>query len=340
MFKSINSLALLILTSLTLTACGPVTMTIGSSATDSQLAHTAVIQEPGAGQNKIAVIDISGMIINAASRGIFTRGENPVAVLYEKLQAAANDSSVKAVILRINSPGGTVTASDAMYREIMRFKKTTGKPVITMMMDIAASGGYYIACASDHIVAYPSTVTGSIGVIMQLVSMKNLMNTVGIDATAITSGPNKDIASPFKNLSPDQRQILQTMVNDFYATFKNIVKTARPNITLDQFATATDGRVFTGQQALKIGLVDQLGDLNDAFQTAKKKASLKKANLVIYHRKARNIRSPYQSGASTYPLAHNTTSAGTQINFAQFNLTNTFGQNTPFFMYLWQPLTK
>ena len=134
-------------------------------------------------------------------------------------------------------------------------------------------------------------------------------------------------------LSDEQRAILQAMVNDFYSTFKGLVRKARPGITEQNLVTATDGRIFTGKQALKIGLIDKLGDLHDALAAAKKASSIKRAKLVLYHRKAATIRSPYEAGASTNP-------AGVQVNLAQINLANTFGENTPMFMYLYQPLSK
>lgn len=329
-------IGLLIIITLSLTGCGPMQFTLGSSAADLELTETTVINDSGFSAGKIAIIDIQGVLYNSTPKGFFKAGENPLAGLHERLKRAANDSSVKAIILRLNTPGGTVTASDAMYREVMRFKKQTGKPVIILMMDVAASGGYYIACAGDHIVAYPSTITGSIGVIMQLVSIDGLLSRVGVDATAITSGKNKDIASPFKKMTPEQRQILQDMVNDFYSSFRGLVKNARPKIPTEKLDTATDGRIFTGKQALQIGLVDELGDLHDAYTTAKKMTGIKSGKLVLYHRAGNTINSLYQAGASgNIP---NTQNAPTQVNIAQFNIMNTFGDNAPVFMYLYQEL--
>lgn len=327
---------LLSITLFTFTGCGPMQFTLGSSAADFELTETTVINDSGFSSGKIAIIDIQGVLYNSTPKGFFKAGENPLAALHERLDRAEKDNAVKGIILRLNTPGGTVTASDAMYREIMRFKKQTGKPVIILMMDVAASGGYYIACAGDHIVAYPSTITGSIGVIMQLVSIDGLLSRVGVDATAITSGKNKDIASPFKKMTPEQRQILQNMVNDFYSSFRTLVKNARPKIPADKLDTATDGRIFTGKQALQIGLVDQLGDLHDAFNTAKKLTSIKSGKLVLYHRAGNTINSLYQAGATgNIPSTHHNP---TQINIAQFNIMNTFGDNAPVFMYLYQNL--
>src|SRR5690606_11863515 len=190
--------------------------------------------------DRVALIDVSGMIINASPRGLLYQGENPVSLLHEQLQEARCDSRVKSVVLRINSPGGTVTASDAMYRQIKRFREETGKPVVALMMDVAASGGYYVACASDEIVAYPTTITGSIGVILQTISVKPALDRIGIHAEALTTGPNKDAASPLSTLTDVHRAVLIAMVDDFFQRFVATVRENRPNIPQDQFATVTD----------------------------------------------------------------------------------------------------
>ena len=142
-----------------------------------------------------------------------------MSLFVEKLDKATEDPSVKAIVLRINSPGGGVTASDLMYNEVMAYKKRTGKPVVAVLMDVAASGGYYLACSADEIIAQPTTVTGSIGVIMQTVSFAGTMSKLGITADAITSGKMKDAGSPLKAMKPEEREIFQKLVNQFYDRF-------------------------------------------------------------------------------------------------------------------------
>lgn len=320
-------IALLSLT-LTLAACGPLTMTIG--APGDQRLQTTVI-ENHAGGNRVAIIDLSGLIYNGNKPALLRQGENPVNLLQEKLENARTDVKVKAVILRLNTPGGTVTASDMMYREVMRFKTRTHKPVIALMMDITASGGYYLACASDEMIAYPTTVVGSIGVIVQTISFKGAMNKIGIDAEAITSGPNKDVGSPLVKMTDEHRAILRSLVDDFYNRFVDIVRQARPEIPADQFARVTDGRVFSGEDALKVGLVDRVGDIHDAFEAAKTRAGIRNADLVIYHRPLEYVGSVYaQSSVSSG-------SAGTQINLAQFNFAESLNDSSAGFYYLWDP---
>ena len=317
----------------TASACAPLTFTVGVSPAKQKLDTTIVETETRRGGDRVAIIDISGLILNANRPTLLGEGENPVSLLHEKLEEAKTDRRVKAVILRLNTPGGGVTASDAMYREIERFKRETGKPVVALMMDVAASGGYYIACAADEIVAYPSTVTGSIGVIAQTLSIKPVLDRWGIQAVSITSGENKAAGSPLSVLTDEQRLVFQRMVDDFYNGFLDRVRHARPNIPPDKFAMVTDGRVVTGGDALALGLVDHTGDLYVAHQRAKERAGIRKANLVLYHRPQRYVGSPY----ATHPGGVPATGAVTQINLAQINLPDTFPGSTMGFYYLWLP---
>lgn len=321
--------ALLLLTVSSLTACGPVTFTVGSRAGDAEIDQT-IVEDDGSTSDRVAVIDVSGLIFNGRSRGLLTEGEHPVGALHEKLRAAAEDSRIKAVIVRLNTPGGTVTASDAMYRELMRFKERTGKPVVALMMDVAASGGYYLACAADEIVAYPTTVTGSIGVIVQTVSFRPLMDRWGIKAESFTSGPNKAAGSPLENMTDGHRAVFRRMVDDFYGRFRELVRTSRPNIPADRFDTVTDGRVLTGTDALDAGLVDQLGDVYDAWEVAKNRAGVSHAHLVRLHRAGDTVR-------SVYATAPTPSEGGVQINLAQINLAQEGAGATETFLYLWRP---
>ncbi|MCI0493330.1 MAG: signal peptide peptidase SppA, partial [Planctomycetes bacterium] len=188
------------------------------------LDETEILRDGVLTRDKVVLIDVSGMIRNADSGFILNPRDNPVSVLLEHLDKASCDSAVKAVILRINSPGGTVVASELMHDEIMHFRETTGKPVVAVMMDMATSGGYYIACACDEIVAQPSTVTGSIGVLMLMFDATGTMNKIGLRSEAITSGKFKDAGSPFKPLAPEDRELFRNMVMDMYERFVSVVK--------------------------------------------------------------------------------------------------------------------
>lgn len=320
--------------------CGALTFTVGISPVDNELEEKVVEKARTSTSDKVAIIDVSGLIMNARQSGFLRQGQNPVSVFHEKLQKAADDSEVKAILVRINSPGGTVTATDMMYRELMRFKEQSGKPVVVLMMDVAASGGFYLSCAGDHVVAYPSTVTGSIGVIIQTITFKPALDRLGIHAQALTSGKNKAAGSPLGDMTDEHRAILQGLVDDFYGKFRAVVRNAKPNIPADKFDDVTDGRVVSGTDAKDLGLVDQVGDLHDAFAAAKQQAGLSAASLVIYHRPLNYVASPYSAtpvgGSDPRPGA----AVGTQINLLQLNLHDLPGGGTAGFYYLWQPNVK
>ena len=326
------------------TGCGPMTFVVGVSPGDQRLVSTVVQTDGRWFNDRIAIVDVSGMIYNGNRPGLIQQGENPVSLLHEQLSAAANDEKIKAVILRLNTPGGTVTASDMMYQMVQQFKAQTGKPVLALMMDVTASGGYYLACAADEIMAHPTTITGSIGVLMQTMSFKQAMNRFGVDAEAITSGPNKDAGSPLSTLTDENRAVFRAIVDDFYQQFLTVVRKSRKNIPLDQFAQLTDGRVVTGQHAVETGLVDLLGDLDTAFKQAQHMAGIQQADLIRYHRPIQYIGSPY---ATTPTPAVATTGAGamnpaanmgrtTVINLAQLNISENSSRSSTVFYYLWQ----
>ncbi|QQE11669.1 signal peptide peptidase SppA [Planctomycetota bacterium] len=316
-------------------ACSPMTFVVGLGPSQKELETQIVQAEPNAQKREVAIIDVSGVIINANQPGpLFTEGEHPISLFREKLEKAAADPNVRAVILRINSPGGGVTASDAMYREVQRFKQITQdtKPVIALMMDVAASGGYYLACASDEIIAYPTTVTGSIGVIFQTLSVEPALSRIGIQSNTITSGPNKAAGSPLQSMTQNQREVLQKMVDNFYARFTSVVRNARPNIPANKFQQVTDGRVFSGDQALELGLVDHLGDIQTAFNRAKSLAHIPAANLTIYHRPLSYVPTPYAQA----PINPNQSNAAPAFNVsASFN-PSSLKLPTGFY-YLWSP---
>ena len=326
--------------------CGPMTFVIGTGPGEQKLTATVVERGERWRADRVAIVDVSGLIVNANRPQLLRSGENPVSLLHEKLETARRDRRVKAIILRLNTPGGTVTASDAMYRQVRRFRQRSGKPVVAMMMDVAASGGYYLACAADESVAYPTTITGSIGVIMQTFSLKQAMTKIGITSDAITSGPNKAAASPFSTMTPEKRAILQGLVDDFYQKFVQVVRTARPNIVPEKLAQVTDGRIFSGDQAVAAGLVDRVGDLQLAFARAKKLAGIDSADLVIYHRPLDYVGSPYAyapapgsapgSAPGTAPGPGMPGLGGTQINLAQINLNYALTGAPVGFFYLWQ----
>jgi protease-4 len=324
------SACVLVAVSLIAAGCGaPGGYKIVPIPADKTLEESEVMTEPGLVREKIALIDVSGIIMNDYHKGLFTEGENPVSFLAEKLKAAENDHRVKAVILRINSPGGGVTASDLMHQEIKEFRKRTGRPVIAMMLDVAASGGYYIACACDEIVAEPTTVTGSIGVVMITMSVQGALQKLYIKTDTIKSGQFKDAGSPFRDMTEEDRKIFQGMVNQFYERFLEIVGSSRTKLKADQIRTAADGRVYLAGEALKLGLVDRVGTIRDAVALAKERASISRpVKVVMYHRPLGWAPNVYARAPIGEPSA---------VNLININLPDLLRPATPTFMYLWAP---
>ncbi len=232
-------------------------------------------------RSKVAIIDVDGVIMNARASGLFSDGDNPMSLFRERLEAAANDKRVKAVVVRINSPGGAVTASDIMYRELIKFREKTGKPVVACMMDVAASGGYYLAMGCNIVYAHPTTVTGSIGVIMSLYNAAGLASKIGVTSNPIKSGPIKDVGNPLREMTDAERAVLQNMVDRFYAQFVHVVAVGR-RLPEDRVRQLADGRVYTGTQAKELGLVDEVGYLDDAIDAARSLAGIDDCAVVAY----------------------------------------------------------
>jgi protease IV len=222
----------------------------------------------GAEKDKILVISIDGVISDRSSADTFglSQKESMIARIKEELSKAYQDQDIKGIILKINSPGGGVTASDIIYREILLFKNNKKIPIVSLFMDTAASGGYYIAMASDKIVAHPTTITGSIGVVISGVNVKKGLEKIGIEDQTIVSGSNKNILSPLADFSKEQRVIIQSIVNDMYDRFYQIVLKGRPAISDSKLKLLADGRIFSASQAKQEGLVDEIGYFEDAIK--------------------------------------------------------------------------
>jgi protease-4 len=278
----------------------------------------------GEGRDKILLVDISGVISSEKKRSFadLDAGPDMVARVKEELTQAAEDDRIKAIILKINSPGGTVTASDIIYKEILKFKEKKKIYVTASLMDIAASGGYYIACAADTIVAHPTTVTGSIGVIAMKFNVKGLMDKLGVQDDTIKAGEMKDSLSPFRPMTDEERKIIQDIIDSLHQQFMEAVVQGRKELSLDEVKPLADGRVFTAKQALDAELIDDIGYLDDAIEITKKETDLDEARIITYHR-------PFAYKNNIY----------SQTSFSVFNFgENDFLSYLPVrFMYLWNP---
>jgi protease-4 len=239
----------------------------------------------GEGRDKVLVLDLSGMITSERSSSSLsgTSEIGMVPLLREELDRARRDQSVKAVVLRINSPGGGVTASDLLYHELRKFRRETGVAVIAHFMDAGASGAYYAALAADRITAQPTSVTGSIGVIMWRIDATGLMQKVGIQALEVASGERKGMGSPFRTVTPEEMKIFKNVVDSVYERFVALIVEER-KLPRERVLQLADGRIFTSAEAKKEGLIDEIGYLEDAIEAAKKQARLTQARVVTYSR--------------------------------------------------------
>ncbi|MFZ5452229.1 MAG: signal peptide peptidase SppA [Thermodesulfobacteriota bacterium] len=251
----------------------------------------------GYGRNKILLVDVSGMIVETRPRGVLnllTSVTTPDRIK-EVLDKAAKDKHIKAVVLRINSPGGTVSASDIIHHELMNYKKETGVPVVACLMGLATSGGYYLAQAGDTIIAHPSGITGSIGVLAMKLNIKGLMDKVGVEGETVKSGRWKDFWSPFRPATPEEKQMMQQVINSYYRSFVDVVAQGR-KMDLKEVQRVADGRIYTASQAKDLGLVDTLGYLDDAIDLAKKQAGLEEGVKVVRYQRPDSYRPNIYSG--------------------------------------------
>jgi protease-4 len=279
----------------------------------------------GRGPYKILVTDVSGFISSSERQDSLlsnTMLPSLVSRVKEEIEKAEKDKKVRAVVLRINSPGGTVTASDMIYHEISAFRTRTGRPVIASIMDLGTSGAYYIAQAADRVISHPTTVTGSIGVFMVRPDIEGLLSKLGIRTTEIKSGELKAMGSPFKPLSPEEQKVFQSVIDEMYDRFLKVVMDGRKGLSQEKVRTLADGRIYTAQQALEAGLIDGIGYLSDAVELAKELAGLDQARVVMYQRPG-DFKGSFYAGP---PLLDPTILASALD-----------GLTTPQFLYLWMP---
>lgn len=280
----------------------------------------------GDGAGKILLLDISGTISEQEKSGGLLGRAAPslVSLIRESLQKAEKDDRIVGLILRVNSPGGTVTASDIIHHDIVEFRKRKQVPVLACIMGVGASGGYYVAAAADEIVAHPTAITGSIGVILMKFNVEGLMGKVGVEEQTIKSGDKKDIMSPFRRATPEEVKLGQEIIDLLYARFLDVVM-ARPGnrLSRDELRRLADGRVYTAGQALEGRLIDRIGYLDDVIASVRKMAGDDNARVVTYYR-------PGTYKGSIYA------DAGEKSGALEL-----FGGTDPFaaggFMYLWRP---
>jgi len=228
------------------------------------------------GGERVAIIRIEGVITDSRET-------------IEELRRFRDNPSIKAVVLRIDSPGGGVVPSQEIHTEVLKARKGGRLKVVASMGNLAASGGYYIAAATDKIVANPGTLTGSIGVIMELANVQGLLEKVGVQSVVIKSGRYKDLASPFRAMSKEDRVLLQHVLDDVHDQFIQAVAAGRA-LNVEEVRPLADGRIFTGRQARTAKLVDELGDLQDAIKLAARMVGIEGEPRVVEPRKRFSLR--------------------------------------------------
>jgi protease IV len=281
----------------------------------------------GVGSNKILLIDIQGTISNGSSRsplGFLVETGMP-ARIREVLEKAEDDKDIKALILRINSPGGTVTASDIIYHELQEFKKRNQIKVYAVIMDLAASGGYYIAMAADKIIAHPTSITGSIGVIALKPIINGLMDKLGVGVDVVKSVDKKDFMAPWRPFTVEERRLFQETIDGFHQRFIEIIAENRPELTIDQIKQFADGRIFDSQKSIDNKLIDEVGYLDDSIDSIQRDLDLESISVVTYFR-------PGNYKNNIYSALNKPT------NISLFNMRLSPSLNfNPVFLYLWTP---
>lgn len=280
----------------------------------------------GKAASKVLVIPIRGVITDSPREELIRTRPSVVQEVVSQLRRAEADENIKAVLLKIDSPGGSVTASDVLFNEISAFKERTRSKVVVAMMGVAASGGYYISLPADYIVAHPTTLTGSIGVIFLRPQVTGLMQKVGVDVEVNKSGKNKDIGSPFREMTAEEAMILQDLTDRLGVRFVDLVAKHRkldPRIVAE-IATA---RVYLAGEALELGLVDEIGYLDRAVSQAKKLANLPEDAKVVVYRRIEYPDDNLYNPATQY--------GGGRLSLLSLELPGIFSQLSAGFYYLW-----
>jgi len=312
----------------------PVDLNVPSNKTEEE-----TVVDSGS-SNKIVLVRVDGEITDQPRNSVFETNESTTAIVKEALDRAKKDEDVKGIVLRIDSPGGGVTASDIVYKEILNWKRETKKPVVAILMDVAASGGYYIAQSADAIIAHPSSITGSIGVVAMLLDVQGLGEKIGVTVHVFKSGAYKDMGNPFRKIEEPERVVFQKLVDDLFQKFVGVVADGRSKagLTREDVLKLADGRIYTAEDANAARLVDKTGYISDAIDQAKVLAKIEDAKVVTYVR--RGFLSPGQATVYSHASAETAPSllrANVDGGLGKMDPGRLLPRERPMFNYLWIP---
>jgi len=321
----VRLLSVFVIAVISWTTAGCITVDVGAGGS-GEMYETVVYGERGP---KILMLDIDGEITDSDASGVlgWVLSEGTVSRVRDEIERAEDRDDIAAILLRIDSPGGSPTASDAVYQQLKKFKQEHGVPVYAQLMSTAASGGYYIAVAADEIFAGPTTVTGSIGVVMLGLNLSGLMDKIGIENQTLTSGPFKDAGSYLRPMERAERAQLQSVIDDLYDRFVSVVDEGRPKLDQAAVKKLADGRVYSAPQALEAGLVDEISSLEDTIGAIAGKLGAPDVRVVSYHRRRETPTNIYSRTTVHAPLEIQPDTAARLFP-------------RPGFFYLWWPAVR
>jgi protease IV len=300
-------------------------ITVFPDATEPLKEHTL----QGEGHDKILLIPVKGFISDSSRGFPLHHKTSMVQEIVSQLKKAEKDKAVKAVLLKVDSSGGSVSASDVLYHEIMEYKRRTGTKLIAVLMGTAASGGYYISLPADCIVAHPSTITGSVGVIFIRPKVTGLMDKIGLEVEVDKSGKNKDMGSPFRKTTMEEQQIMQHLIDELAKKFIDLV-IAHRKLDPAALADVSTARVYLAQEALRLGLVDKVGYVDEALRQAETLGGMPpNAKVVVYRRAEYPDDNLYNVSTSK--------SDGGKISLIDLGLADSVASLHSGFYYLWLP---
>lgn len=299
------------------------------NATDPGPVVPAVVRAGAHGPHstRVAIVDVDGLMLNQNMSGLYSAGENPVSAFREKLEAAAGDPRVRAVVLRINSPGGGVAATDVMAEELRRFRAATGKPVVACLLDVATGGAYFLAVGGDRVIALPTTITGAVGAIVNHANLQDAMAQLNVRVEPVKSGELVDMGNVTAPLPDDAKALFQEMADGFRDRFAARVRVCRPGMSDADRKRIADGRIVSATQALVRHMIDGLGYPDDAIAEAERLAGVAGSEVVLFQRAGTPVHSIYAVVPNT-PL---------QSELIPFSYPGLERSKLPTFLYLWQP---